>query len=107
MDGETINKKYGLWNYAIENGGILIGAFVKKEEKLFMNKAIEKGKKIIYISEKAYTDRQKPHKSLFEHCKKGNLLIISPEMNFAEPFKRRQECLFMNSLAERIAGWKA
>lgn len=103
-DSKIMNRKREFWNYGIFNGGVIAGAFVNKAEKDILQKAIENGGKIIMLSNRDYKQRQKPEEDLLWLCSKGQLLIISPALDLYLPKNRefREECLFMNDLAERI-----
>lgn len=131
---EELNRKKELWRYVLMNGGVLVGAFVAPAEKAIFMGAAKYGGKIILISNKAYSNREKPHKKLYELCAKGQLLIITPEMTPALPLSpswtpkshspktavsqspawapksqkkkpiSREECLQFNAFAEALAG---
>lgn len=103
---EVLKKKWELWEYAIYNDGVLAGAFVNKEEKRVRDLASLNGTKIIYLKNEIYTARNKPKGELYEYCKNGKLLIVSPDME-KELGKRRDfrgECRLMNSLIEKMTG---
>lgn len=104
MEAEIENKKK-LWRYALCNGGVLASPFISKGEKKIFEGAARWGGKLILISNQELGNREKPSKALFELCEKGQLLIIAPKMNLTPTDKdlSREECLFMNSLAEKIS----
>lgn len=101
----AIKRKMEEWDYAISNGGVLVSPFIHDDEKTFMRKAFENDGKVILISDTHFGPREKPYEALLEQCNKGNLLIISPDMEGAlglnYPF--RQGCLYRNALAEKIS----
>ena len=107
-DSAQIRKqKLELWRYTYQNGGILIGAFISPHEREIFKEALSFGGKIIRISNRGFAKREKPSEGLLSYCEKGQLLIISPRIDFI-PYPerrpvRREECLFMNNLALRIA----
>ena len=105
MNPEIIRKKREIWEYAVFNGGVLIGAFISEEEKKFRDLAFENGGKVILLKNSSYDKREKPSEAYSELCRSGNLLILSPDMTPVLGKRRefRQECLFMNAFAERIA----
>lgn len=102
---DEIKRLKDIWRYAIYNDGVLVGAFISKKEKEILNEALEFGSKIILISNKTFETREKPSGRLFEHCCNGNLLIVSPDLTGMSQTDRgisRQECLYLNNMAEMI-----
>lgn len=105
---DIIARKSENWMHLAGNGGVLVGAFVSKEEKKILNSILEIGGKVIYINGKAFLDKEKPSGRLFHHCASGNLLIIHPyEMirfaNLNNPGAlTRNSCIFMNNFAEAL-----
>ena len=104
-DPDLMKRKMDFWEYTILNGGVVVGAFVNKVEKGIRDFAFERGGKVIWIRNVAYEERQKPSEGILNECAKGNLLIVSPDLKGALGSGRtfREECLFMNDLAERMA----
>lgn len=106
---EVLLRKIEKWNYAIYNGGIIAGAFISPKEKEIYHKALENNSKIILISPNSYSERSKPYGRLFEHCKNGNLLIISPKIISERPYFlkndkiSRKDCVLMNEIAESFS----
>lgn len=100
-----LQNKWQQWQYAILNGGLIVGAFIADKEKDVFKYALANEGKIILISNHIFGGRDNPHGELNKLCEEGRLLIISPEMNFAHIDKpvSRQECVYMNSLAEDLA----
>lgn len=98
-------KKMEIWRYVLVNGGVLAGAFISKAEKKIFEGAAQYGGKIILIQNKAFEKKEKPSGQLFKLCEQGQLLIISPKMEFpiSEKGISRQECLAMNAFAERLS----
>lgn len=99
---QELENKIELWRYTLYNAGVLVGAFISKAEKAIFEEALAFGGKVVLISTKSYDNREKPYKKLFDHCKTGNLLIVSPIVVKGKEIPSRQECLLMNELAERI-----
>lgn len=102
---EEYRKKMDLWLYAIENGGVLAGAFIHPKEKEFLKIAFEKNAKVILFSNHVFEEREKPTGQLFEHCAKGSLLILSKNLSFLgsrEGKITRKECQYINATIERI-----
>ena len=106
---DELNRYRDIWRYAIYNGGVLVGAFVNEKEKEIKDEALEAGGKIIKLGYFPENNKWKPYKELFDNCKKGKLLMISPHelINFKKPGKEenisRQECLYLNEFAEMIS----
>lgn len=106
--GKELEKKKEFWRYVALNGGVLASPFISPAEKEIFEGAAKHGCKLILISNKAFAQREKPTGKLFELCEKGQLLIISPQMDctISEKGISRKECLFMNSLAEKLSAFK-
>lgn len=104
-----LEKKIIDWQYIMNNGGVLIGAFISKKEKEILSLAIKNEAKIILIRNKLLKDREKPTGKIFKMCEKGLLLMINinskiEESRFDNEGKiSREICLRMNELAERIS----
>lgn len=99
-----LEKKLSEWEYIIRNGGVIVGAFRNKEEKKARDLAFETGGKVILIFDRGFAQREKPSEIYLEQCLKGNLLIISPDIEayLGEEKGNRQMSLFLNHLAEKI-----
>lgn len=106
---DIIDKKKERWMHLVENGGVIVGAFVSCREKEILNEIIEIGGKVIIIRDKLVPEKEKPSGKLFHHCAKGKLLMIYPYdmakfTDFSNPDKlTRSGCLFRNSFAEIIS----
>lgn len=101
---QELEYKKDLWRYAIENGGVLTGAFISKPEKEVLEEIYAKDGKMILIKENAFNQREKPKGREFDLCKGGKLLIVSPQFPFTvgkDTFRRA--CLMMNAVAEKIS----
>ena len=100
-----LEKKQEWWKYGILNGGVVAGGFVNKPEQAVLNSAFENDGKVILFRNKGYKKHEKPEEFLMEQCAKGNLLIISPDLDLYLPENREfeDECHFMNDLARRMA----
>lgn len=102
------NELKETWEYGIWNGGVLVSGFIHPNEHEIMEAAISNGGKIIYLHYIPNNPRWKPSGKLFKLCEEGRLLIISP--NEIDKFKTRgkeeqisrEECLFLNSFAEKM-----
>lgn len=98
----TFNSNKERWLHTAANGGVLVSPFISKREKEIRDGAEELGGRFILITERPYSDREKPTGRDFELCTQGRLLIISP----AQPLTfGRAACLRMNSLAQAISSF--
>lgn len=89
------------WLHIAANGGVLVSPFISSAEKGVRAVAEEAGGKIILITNTPFGERFKPAEHDFNLCAEGRLLLLAP----LEPrVLSRAECLFMNSLAAKIAG---
>lgn len=102
---EELAQKKELWRYILANGGVLAGAFISEAEKEIFRGAARYGGKIILVSNRALSKREKPSKELFNLCSRGQLLIIAPELTVpvSEKGISRNECLQLNSFAETLS----
>lgn len=99
----VIKKKMERWLYLAANGGVLVSAFVSKDEKEAFRQADSLEGKFILMKETLFTEREKPTGHLYELCAAGRLLILVP---IDEAFQRlgyRDQCLAMNRYAEDIS----
>ena len=88
------------WKHLYENGGVLVSPFISQAEKEVRRKCEEADGKIILLSNKPFSEREKPAAHDFEQCSRGRLLILSPPSPMPDG---RSTFLFLNSLAESIA----
>ena len=106
---EYLEKK-SLWQYVRANGGVLISPFIHPREKDLLKEVILRSGKVILFDYIPDNSKWKPYKQLFEMCKRGELLILSPHGHEKLlPLRKgehvsRQESLFLNGHAEKIAG---
>ncbi|MDE6249028.1 MAG: hypothetical protein K2M29_04880, partial [Paramuribaculum sp.] len=99
-DSEALRSaKLNRWKHLSENGGVLVSPFISPAEKEVRRRCEASGGKIILISNRPFTEKQKPAAHDFEQCSKGHLLILAPTT--ALPTARRT-FLFLNHLAESI-----
>ncbi len=101
---EELQRRMAAWNETIRGAGVLISPFISPKEKEVMRAGIERGASIIRIVENGFPERYKPEGDWFDLCAEGRLLIIAP-VNFNSRRERikREQCVAMNELAERIA----
>lgn len=117
---EQLIEKKRLWLRTIRNDGVLVSPYIHPDEKKVRDWSLDNGGAIIQLTNQTLPARYKPSGALFDACAEGRLLVVSvPERNGAilqtadsftlqpDPFKHekpsREHCLYMNSVAERIA----
>lgn len=85
----------------VESGGVLVSAFISKDEKMIRELAEEKGACVILIKGEPFPERYKPEKHNFDKCSEGRLLILAPKADWGlERF--RHVCQRMNRIAEAM-----
>lgn len=107
---EFFEKKKEIFRYGIDNGGIMMGAFIHPEEKEILYTTIKEDGKLIIFDEIPENDRWKPSGRLFKLCSEGRLLIVHPNKldSFIEAEKRtgkkisKERCNYLNSFAESL-----
>ena len=95
------------WLACGERGGVLVSAAISLKEKEVLREAMNCGYRIILLRENGFPKIYKPSGESFNACSDGLLLQISPYNYYME--KRtitRAQCLELNELAERIAGYR-
>lgn len=101
---EEFNQCLNQWLHCGERGGVLVGFWVSKREKLVMKEAMERGFPIIRIREEGFSDYYKPAGTAFDACASGQQLQISAiPYNAPKPDFSRAFCWSMNRFAELIA----
>lgn len=93
----TANKRR--WLLTIRNDGVLVSPFISENERKVRDWAATNGGALIILTEKKFNERYKPSGMFFDLCAEGRLLEISVPISELT----RQECLRLNSLAEKIA----
>lgn len=97
------------WTECLRSGGVMVSPFINPEEKVWRDRGIEMGCKIILILNNGFSGpRYKPGSPYFDICATGRLLVIAPldyDTRGGSPGKR--ECMAMNAFAKRIAEIKA
>ena len=99
-DGETFLANKDRWLHTAANGGVLVSPFISQREKSIRKEAESSGSRFILITNRPFSEREKPSGKDFDLCAQGRLLIIAPLT--AMPLDR-PSCLKMNSLAQTIA----
>ena len=83
---------------------VLVSPAISPGEKTIMNRAIEAGVPVIFISKNGFGDLSKPGGRLFDACAAGKVLIVSP-FDHRNNYQRltAECCSKMNTLARAIA----
>lgn len=93
------------WLECGERGGVLVSAAISPKEKEIMREAMSRGYNIILLRENGFPKLYKPSGEAFDACAKGLLLQISPwDFHYEKRVITRTQCLYLNSMAERIVG---
>jgi REP element-mobilizing transposase RayT len=92
------------WLDCGEHGGVLVSAAISPKEREIMREAMNRGYNIILLRENGFPKLYKPSGKAFDACARGLLLQISPwDYHYEKRVITRMQCLFLNSMAERIA----
>ena len=92
------------WLALGEAGGVLISASVSPREKAIMREAMNCGYRLILLRENGFPPLYKPSGEAFDACSEGRLLQVSPwEYHMQRRIISREQCLFLNRLAEYLA----
>ncbi len=95
------------WLACGERGGVLVSAAISPKEKEILREARNRGYNIILLRENGFSDLYKPSGEAFDACAAGLLLEISPwPYHMDRQVISREQCLYLNALAEKIAGEK-
>ncbi|MBQ5981205.1 MAG: transposase [Prevotella sp.] len=93
------------WLACGERGGVLVSAAISPKEKEVLREAMNRGYNIILLRENGFPKLYKPSGEAFDACAKGLLLQVSPwEFHYEKRVITRAQCLYLNAMAERIAG---
>ena len=93
------------WLECGERGGVLVSAAISPKEKEILREAMNRGYNIILLRENGFQKLYKPSGEAFDACANGLLLQISPwDFHYEKRVITRAQCLFLNSMAERIVG---
>ena len=93
------------WLACGERGGVLVSAAISPKEKDVLREAMNRGYNIILLRENGFPKLYKPAGEAFDACASGLLLQISPwEFHMEKKVITRLQCLYLNTMAERIAG---
>ncbi|MBR6714872.1 MAG: transposase [Prevotella sp.] len=93
------------WLACGERGGVLVSAAISPMEKEVLREAMNRGYNIILLRENGFPKLYKPSGEAFDACAKGLLLQVSPwEFHYEKRVITRAQCLYLNAMAERIAG---
>lgn len=92
------------WLALGEAGGVLISAAISPREKAVMREAMDSGYRLVLLRENGFPPLYKPSGEAFDACCEGRLLMVSPwEYHMQRRTISREQCLFLNRLAEHLA----
>ncbi len=91
------------WLHCAVNGGILVSPFTTPEERALRLEAENLGGRIILLTNKNFSERDKPTGHDFRLCEQGRLLILTPLDPNLPPLDSLQYSQFINALASEIA----
>lgn len=92
------------WLACGERGGVLVSASVAPPEKEVCRIALERGYRLILLKDNGFPPLYKPAGRSFDACVEGRMLRISPwDYDPARKTITRDQCLYLNALAESIA----
>lgn len=95
------------WLACGERGGVLVSAAISPKEKEVLREAMNCGYRIILLRENGFPKMYKPSGESFNACSDGLLLQISPwDYHMEKETITRAQCLELNEMAERIAGYR-
>ena len=93
------------WLACGERGGVLVSAAISQKEKEVLREAMNRGYNIILLRENGFPKLYKPSGEAFDACARGLLLQVSPwEFHYEKRVITREQCLYLNAMAERLAG---
>ena len=91
---------------AAAHGAVLVSPCISHGEKEIARQACQAGYKVIVLANKGFSNIGKPSGHLFDHCAKGNLLMLAPSawpyLPGEKPITRMDACI-LNRLAQAIA----
>lgn len=98
---DYVNRKL----YETSYGGVAVGAFISESERELMKRIADNGGRFIKLIADELGNRYKPSGFMFELCRQGRLLIISPlkaqRLRGVQGISR-QSCNFLNNMAENM-----
>ena len=103
-DEEKLNTYIAECLQAAKDGAVMVSPWISKHEKLVLEQLLKDGLPVIYLASNGFGDYYKPQRGLFEACKAGRVLILSPWIYDPEKTKvSRSECVALNEMAEEVA----
>lgn len=101
---DELEKKKKAWDEAIREGSPIVSPFIHPTERECLDKTIANGGIAIIIKENGFPDRWKPELKYFDACAQGRLLFVGPAEHItrSQPITR-EDCLRLNSIAERLS----
>ena len=84
-------------------GAVLVSPSISKGEQEIMHEAFKAGLRMIILKENGFTNYYKPSGRMFEACKEGSILLLSPwEHHTEQKTIARQQCLQLNDIARQL-----
>lgn len=92
------------WMECGARGGVLVSAAIAQPERDVMHEAMERGYRVIWLRDNGFPKLYKPSGRSFDACSQGRMLQLSPWPYTSRAISiTRQQCLFLNTLALKIA----
>ena len=88
---------------AAKRGAVLVSPSISKGEREIMHEAFKEGLRMIILKENGFTNYYKPSGRMFEACKEGRILLLSPwEHHTEQKTIARGQCLQLNDMARQL-----
>lgn len=95
---------YNHWREVVRQRGVLIGAFVSREEKRIKYGALSYGASVIEVLSHGFAERYKPNEDDLQYCAEGRILQIAMNPYTTRKVEfTRQQCLDRNEFALNLA----
>lgn len=102
-DDNSLNQYMSECVQAAKEGAVMVSPWISQYEKQILKHLLTEGLPVIYLASNGFGDYYKPTRELFEACKAGKVLILSPWVHAPEKTKiSRAECVALNGMAEEI-----
>ena len=104
FSAEELTRRKRQWLHTIENGAVLVGAFISPAEQAVLNYAIQNDGRLIVMLPEGFGPKFKPSGQLFDLCNAGRALVVGkPYGPGAQPKLDRDWALHLNAQAEQVA----
>lgn len=102
---EDFDRALHAWLECGRRGGVIVGAFISRREKIVKNAAQAEGLRVIHLCKDGFPPLYKPAGKDFDACAEGALLQLSPhpEYFYDKSDIKRGQCLDLNDWAQAIA----